>query len=123
MTRYWEPGDDHPSIEGLKDWVSENVIAAQHDLIDEGRAWFRLRDGRLKFEFVSHEMPPEDGKPIDLWHKCFDAIEMLEEEPAFYTPYSECSDGQKKYLEDFARSIDEFADAFRKITGLPPRGN
>jgi hypothetical protein len=121
MTRYWEPDDDHPSLEGLKDWVSDNVIAAQRDLIDEGLGWIQLRNGRLVFEFVSSEMPPEEGKPIDLWHKEFDAIKMLEEHPAFYVPYAESSGAQKKHLEDWAKAIDDFGDAFRKLTGMPDR--
>lgn len=121
MTRYWEPNEDHPSIEMLKDWVSDNVIAAQQDLMDEGDGWLEVKDGRLVFSFVSSEYP--NGDVIDVWMKDFDAIDMLWRWLSDYGPYESLSPAQKAHVESRAKALDDFAAEFRQKAGLPPKDN
>lgn len=119
MTRYWEPNEDHPSLDALKDWVSDNVILAQQDLMDEGDGWIDVKDGRLLFSFVSSEKPSDDF--VELWSKDFDAIDMLESWLGDYGPYETLSPAQKAHVESRAKALDDFADAFRQKAGLPSK--
>jgi hypothetical protein len=115
--RYWEPGDA-PGGDPLKDWVSENVIAALAKLIEDGGAWIGVADEKLTVTFHSFEMPEKEGEPSDIWHKDFDLLEMAMEWAGDYDGLQQLSDQQREDLEERARLLDELAAKFRARAGL-----
>lgn len=117
--RYWEPGDA-PGGDPLKDWVSENVVAALAQLIEDGGAWIGVTDGKLTVTFQSFEMPEKEGEPSDVWHKDFDLLEMAMDWAGDYDGLQQLSDAQREDLEERARLLDELAAKFRARAGLSP---
>lgn len=117
--RYWEPVDA-PGLDPLKDWVSENVITALTQLIDEGDAWIGVTEGKLTVTFHSFDMPEKEGEPSNIWNKDFDLLEMAMQWADDYDGLPKLSDSQREDMEERARLLDELAAKFRERAGLSP---
>lgn len=116
--RYWEAGE-LPNTDLIRDWISDNVVEALTQLMDQGKAWLTLQDERLVVTFCSFDKPEKEGEPGGPWHKKFDLLDMAMELVEKHEGLK-IHDGDLRNFEKFAKLLDELAAKFRERAGLPP---
>jgi hypothetical protein len=99
--RYWEPSDFRES-DPMRDWVSDNVMEAIRQFINECFVVPDLEDGKITLRFQSFDS--DDGVP---WIKKFD----LEKEILEWVK-TDCMD--KEDRENVALLLDNIAKQLRK---------
>jgi hypothetical protein len=120
--RFWEPGDLPEPSEVMKDWVSENVLAAIEQFVDEAVGWVEMKGETIEFKIASFDKPKEEGKPEDCFTKNFDLFEEAIERASVYNDLPSISPEQREDLEEFCAAFDRLAAAVRKAAGLTPNG-
>lgn len=123
MKSSWQPDLNHQSIKMLEDWVRENVMEAEKDLIDEAYGFIDIEDKQLIFRITGSEFFDEDRGVTDLLHKDFGVIERLWDWFNDYIEPEDLSSDDMAHIKSIAKDLNDFASALNKKAGVPPTIN
>ena len=114
MKSYFEP-----DMKIIEDWLMDNIMEAEKDLIDESVGWIDIEDERLIFRITGSEFFDEDKCVTDVLKKDFDVIEMLWEWFSDHIEHEDLSPYDMALIESIAKDLNDFASALRKKAETP----
>ena len=100
---FWEASDPE-DINNLKKWVSDNVLLAVEQSVDETEALIDVKDGSLKIVICSFDKPDGTG----CFTKTFDMLEMVEMELSIYM-------GDEDAIENLCHTFENLAVKVREM--------
>jgi hypothetical protein len=112
-----------PDMKIIEDWLMDNIMKAEKDLIDESVGWFDIEDERLIFRITGSEFFDEEKDVTDVLKKDFDVIASLWDWFDDYIEHEDLSSYDMALIESIAKDLNDFATALNKKAGVPPTIN
>jgi len=112
-----------PDMKIIEDWLMDNIMEAEKDLIDEAVGWIDIEDERLIFHITGSEFFDEDKCVTDVLKKDFDVIERLWNWFSDFIEHEDLSSDEMVLIESIAKDLNDFASALRKKIGITPTIN
>ena len=118
MKSYFEP-----DMEIIEDWLMDNIMKAEKDLIDDAVGWFDIEDEELIFRITGSEFFDEEKDVTDVLHKDFLVIARLWDWFNDHIEREDLSSDDMAHIKSIAKDLNDFASALNKKAGVLPTIN